>query len=323
MATGKQGTASPSAPPSLDPTVLARLGALPVKARLIVEGALSGMHRARLHGSSVEFAEHKEYSPGDEVRHIDWRAYAKLDRFYIKQYEQESQLTVYLVLDASGSMEFTGGGLRKLDYAALICAAIAHLVIRQQDKAGLLAFGDRAIDTLVPARARTSHLHDLLTVIDQIAVIGGKGDEPATVALERIAELNRRRRALIVLASDLFDPADKTLLTLRRLRAQRHDVAVFHVLAPDELAFPYEGLTRFDALESEHQLLANPAAIKKEYLARMAAFLATCREQCAAAGVDYHLAPTDRPLDRTLIDFLVARSQGARAGESVAPSMEP
>jgi uncharacterized protein (DUF58 family) len=291
----------------LDPTVLARLGTLPIKARLIVDGALSGLHRARYHGSSVEFAEHKEYSPGDEIRHIDWRAYAKLDRWYVKQFEQESQLTVYLVLDASGSMEFAGGGLRKLDYAALLCAAIAHLVIRQQDKAGLYAFGDRTVDTLVPPRARNTHLHDVLTVIDAVTVKGGRGDEPATAALERIAELSRRRRALVVLASDLFDPDDKTIATLVRLRAQRHDVAVFHVMDPHELTFPYEGLTRFDALESTHQLLANPAAIKKDYLARMNAFLDDCRDRCAAAGVDYYLAPTDRLLDQTLIDFLVGR----------------
>jgi uncharacterized protein (DUF58 family) len=291
----------------LDPIVLARLAALPIKARLIVEGALSGMHRARLHGSSVEFAEHKEYSPGDEIRHVDWRAYAKADRYYVKQFEQESQLTVYLVLDASASMEFAGGGLRKLDYAGLLCAAIAHLVIRQQDKAGLYAFGDRGVDTLVPARARTTHLHDLLTVIDAVCVKGGAGDEPATAALERIAELSRRRRSLIVLASDLFDPEDRTLTTLTRLRAQRHDVTVFHTVAPHELTFPYDGLTRFEALESEHQLLADPNAIRKEYLARMNGFLATCRDRCAAAGVDYHLTPTDRPIDQTLIDFLVGR----------------
>jgi len=297
----------------LDPVTVSRLETLPIRARVIVEGALSGLHRASVHGASVEFAEHKEYSPGDELRHVDWKAYAKLDRYYVKQFEQESQLTVYLVLDASGSMEFGGGGLRKLDYAALLCAAIAHLVIRQQDKAGLLAFGDRAVDTLVPARARTTHLHDLLTVIDQIVLTGGKGDEPATVALERIAELSRKRKALIVLASDLFDPEDQTLTVLRRLRAQRHDVAVFHTIAPHELTFPYDGLTRFDALESDHQMLANPAAIKKQYLARMDAFLAGCRERCAAAGVDYHFTPTDRPLDRALIEFLVARKASPRA----------
>src|SRR4029077_7019196 len=139
----------------------ARAGPLPVKARVIVEGALSGLHRASMHGSSVEFAEHKEYSPGDELRHVDWKAFAKVDRYYVKQYEQESQLTVYLVLDASASMRFDGGGLRKLDYGGVALSAIAYLVIQQQDKVGLLACGDRALDTVVPPRARATHLHDV------------------------------------------------------------------------------------------------------------------------------------------------------------------
>src|SRR5215468_1813703 len=138
----------------LDPTAVARLGSLPIKARVIVEGALSGLHRASVHGSSVEFAEHKEYSPGDELRHVDWKAYAKLDRYYVKQFEQESQLTVWLVLDASASMKFGGGGLAKLEYAGLSLAALAYLVVHQQDKAGLVACGDRAVETLVPPRAR-------------------------------------------------------------------------------------------------------------------------------------------------------------------------
>ena len=154
--------------PPLDPIALARLGSLPIKARVIVEGALTGLHRSRHHGSSVEFAEHKEYSPGDEIRHIDWKAYAKLDRYYVKQFEQESQLTVYLVLDASGSMEFTGGGMRKLDYAALCLSALAHLVIHQQDKVGLEVFGDRGIEARVPPRGRPKHLHDLLGVVDTV-----------------------------------------------------------------------------------------------------------------------------------------------------------
>src|SRR5215208_7985794 len=154
--------------PRLDPVALARLGSLPLKARVIVEGALSGLHRARLHGSSVEFAEHKEYTPGDELRHIDWRAYAKGDRYYVKQFEQESQLTVYLVLDASASMNFAGGGIAKLEYAGLSLAALAYLTIQQQDKVGLLACGDRAIETLVPPRARATHLHDLLGVLDAL-----------------------------------------------------------------------------------------------------------------------------------------------------------
>jgi uncharacterized protein (DUF58 family) len=293
----------------LDPVALARLASLPIKARVIVEGALSGLHRARYHGSSVEFAEHKEYSPGDEIRHIDWKAYAKLDRYYVKQFEQESQLTVQLVLDASGSMEFAGGGARKLDYAALCLAALAYLVSQQSDRVGLDIFGDPAIDARIPARARGNHLRDLLAAIDGVAAGTGRGDEPAAAALERIAETLRRRRALIIVASDLFDPDDRTLTVLRRLRAQRHDVSVLHILDPHERTFPYEGLTLFESLESDAKMLANPAAIRAQYLERMDAFLAKCRASCADAGIDYHQVDTDAPLDRTLLDLLVKRGQ--------------
>ncbi len=293
----------------MHPAQLQRLGSLPIKARVIVEGALSGLHRANVHGSSVEFAEHKEYSIGDELRHVDWKAYAKLDRYYVKQFEQESQLTVYLVLDASASMKFAGGGLAKLEYAGLVLAALAYLVIQQQDKVGLIACGDRGIETIVPPRARTSHLHDLLGVLDQLMQKGGTGDESPAEALGRIAELSRRRRSLIILASDLFDPEDETVRALANLRAQHHDVSVLHVLDPHERTFPYEGLTQFEALESGGKLLANPAAIRKDYLERMNAFVAKCHGTLANAGVDYHEVLTDRPLEDTLLALLVARAR--------------
>ena len=297
-------------PEKVDPIQLARLGSLPIKARVIVEGALSGMHRARLHGSSVEFAEHKEYSPGDELRHVDWKAYAKVDRYYVKQFEQESQLTIYLVLDASASMAFSGGGgMSKLEYAGISLAALAYLAIQQQDKVGLLASGDKAIETMVPPRARTTHLHDLLAVLDTVMTRGGTGDETPATALKRIAELSRRRRALIILATDLFDAEDETLKVLAALRAQRHDVSVLHVLDPHELSFPYDGLTQFEALESTNKMLVNPNAIKREYIERMQAFLTKCRGMMATAGVDYHLAITDTALEKTLLDVLVARSK--------------
>jgi uncharacterized protein (DUF58 family) len=296
-------------PEKVDPIQLARLGSLPIKARVIVEGALSGMHRASLHGSSVEFAEHKEYSPGDELRHVDWKAYAKVDRYYVKQFEQESQLTIYLVLDASASMRFAGGGLSKLEYAGISLAALAYLAIQQQDKVGLVATGDKAIETMVPPRARSTHLHDLLAVLDTVMTRGGTGDESPAVALGRIAELTRRRRALIILATDLFDASDETLRTLAQLRAQRHDVSVLHVLDPHELSFPYDGLTQFESLESTAKLLVNPNAIKRDYIARMQAFLTKCRGAMVAGGVDYHLATTDTSLEKTLLEVLVARSK--------------
>jgi uncharacterized protein (DUF58 family) len=299
----------PSVGTRIDPAQLARLGSLPIKARVIVEGALSGLHRASVHGSSVEFSEHKEYSPGDELRHIDWRAYAKGDRYYVKQYEQESQLTVYLVLDSSASMMFAGGGIAKLEYAGLSLAAIAYLVIQQQDKVGLLACGDRAIETIVPPRARSTHLHDLLAVLDQLMAKGGTGDESPAAALHRIAELSRRRRCLVVLASDLFDTSDETLQALAALRAQKHDVSVLHILDPHERTFPFEGLTEFHALESTHRMLVNPAAIRRDYLERMEQFLTKTRGTLASAGVDYHLTSTDRPLDETLLSLLVSRSK--------------
>ena len=301
----------------LDPAQLARLGSLPIKARVIVEGALSGLHRAAVHGASVEFAEHKEYSPGDELRHVDWKAYAKLDRYYVKQFEQESQLTVYLVLDASASMAFAGGGIAKLEYGGMALAALAYLVIQQQDKVGLLACGDRSLETLVPPRARTTHLHDLMAVLESIIARGATGDESPAAALARIAELTRRRRALIVLASDLFDADDKTLQMLTQLRAQRHDVSVLHVLDPHERSFPYDGLTQFDALESPSKMLVNPAAIRQDYLARMEAFLVKTRTALTAAGVDYHLAMTDQPLEQTLLTLLVARSRLGPARRAV------
>lgn len=302
---------------ALDPAQLARLGSLLIKARVIVEGALTGLHRAAVHGASVEFAEHKEYSPGDELRHVDWKAYAKLDRYYVKQYEQESQLTVYLVLDASASMAFAGGGMMKLEYAGLALAALAYLVIQQQDKVGLLACGDRALETLVPPRGRTNHLHDLMSVLESIIARGATGDESPAGALQRIAEMTRRRRALIVLASDLFDADDRTLQMLAQLRAQRHDVSVLHIMDPHERSFPFDGLTQFEALESANKMLVNPAAIRQDYLARMEAFLTRSRSMLTAAGVDYHLAMTDAPLEQTLLALLVARSRLGPARRAV------
>jgi len=308
-----QGSAPATAPgivQGIDAAQLARLGGLPIRARVIVQGALSGMHRAALHGSSVEFAEHKEYSPGDELRHVDWKAYGKVDRYYVKQFEQESQLTIYLVLDGSASMTFTGGGmLSKLAYAGHALAALAYLAIQQQDKVGLVASGDRTTDVVVPPRSRSTHLHDLLAVLDTVMVKGGVGDESPASALRKIAELSRRKKALVFVASDLFDADDEVLRALAELRAQRHDVSVLHVLDPHERTFPYDGLTQFEALESHHRMLVNPAAIRREYLERMEAFLATCKATLTGAGIDYHLCSTDQPLEQTLLGLLVARSR--------------
>jgi uncharacterized protein (DUF58 family) len=296
----------------VDPVTIAKLDSLPLKARVIVEGALTGLHRARHHGSSVEFAQHKEYSPGDEVRHIDWKAFAKVDRYYIKQFEQESQLVSQLVLDSSGSMAYGNKSVTKLEYAAYLLAALSYLLIKQRDRVGLSSFGPSDVEVYVPPRARPAHLHDLLAVINDVIARGAKGEESAAAELRRIAELTRRRRSLVVVASDLFEADDTALDILRHLRAQGHDVVLFHVLDDDELEFPFEGLTLFEALEGDHKLLTNPGAIRKHYQTRMAEFLDRVKTSCVNGGVEYHLVPTSQPFDQTLLDFL--RTRGASAG---------
>ena len=268
------------------------------------------MHRARLKGSSVEFEQHKEYSPGDELRHLDWKVYAKADRYYVKQFEQESELTAYLVLDASASMAYQGKSLSKLDYGTHVLAALAHLLIHQRDKVGLFAFGDPDLDRLIPPRARPAHLRDLMTVLEEVSIQGGRGSEGLGPALSRVGELAGRRRGLILVASDLFDPSEQALEVLRWLRARGHDVVVFHTLDADELELPFEGLTLFQSLESDAELLTNPTAIRREYRRRMDAFLERVDQTLKSGGVEYHRVRTDAPLEVTVRKFLERRGGG-------------
>ncbi len=298
--------------PFLDPATIAKVETLALRSRVIVQDALTGMHRARLHGSSVEFSEHKEYSPGDEVKHIDWKAYAKVDRYYVKQFEQESQLTAYLILDASASMAYAGSGdaPSKLDHAAHLLAALGYLLIRQRDKVALLGFGDETIDmAYLPPRGRLTHYNALLEMLVQLCETGARGTESAATALDRIGELTRRRRSLIVLASDLFEPEGRALTLLHQLRAQGHDVALLHVLHPDEVEFPFDRLTTFESLEdSSRRMLVNATTIRKQYLRRMEQFCAKARTACVEGGVDYHLVPTSKPPDQTVLEFLTQRA---------------
>jgi uncharacterized protein (DUF58 family) len=293
----------------LDPVALSKIGTLELKARTIVEGALSGLHRSPHHGSSVEFAEHKEYSPGDEIRHIDWKAYGKFDRYYVKRYEQETELTAYLCLDRSGSMAYRGGGVSKLEYGAYLVAALAYLLIKQQDRVGLFAFGGEGDVVYVPPRARTSHLHDLLRTIERVVDDGGRGQTAVAPALDRVAELARRRRSLVVIVSDLFDRSPEVPKLLRRLRVMRHDVSVVQVLDDDELGFPFQGVTLFQSLEDERRLIADPHTVRDAYLRELGRFLAGLEMACRDGNVEHALVPTGRPISQTLLDFLTRRSR--------------
>lgn len=298
----------------LDPTAIAKLESLAVKARVIVEGALTGLHRAKLRGSSVEFAEHKEYSQGDEIRHIDWKVLGKADRYYIKQFEQESELTCYLVLDASGSMNYRGKGLSKREYASHLVAGLAYLLVHQGDRVGLSIFGDKKLDRYIPARARANHLRTLLGILEKVAGEKQQGDEAASVALARVAELARHRRGLVILVSDLLETDGSAIDVMRHLRARGHDTVLFHILDRDEVEFPFDELTIFDSLESETKLLVDPASIRRIYRKRMKDFLDRTKTECRESGVEYHFVTSDQPFELALMRFLADRLGVAGAG---------
>ncbi|HEX2574554.1 MAG TPA: DUF58 domain-containing protein [Polyangia bacterium] len=306
-------------PGFLDAAALERLSDLHLQARLVVDGALAGLHRSPHHGASVEFAEHKEYSPGDEVRHIDWKAFGKFDKYYVKRFEEETELRGYLVLDCSASMGYTGAGVSKLRYAAQLAAALGYLLVRQQDQAGMLAFAE-GLRHYLPPRGRPSHLGDLLNALRALEPSGRTDLGRAVDYLSEVA----RRRAMVVLFSDLFDsePAapgvprsgggGRAMQLLRGLRARRHDVVLFHMLDADELHLPEErfsGLTRFVGLEDTSELVADPRAVRQRYLEAVAAFVAECRRSAAEGDVEYHLVDTARPPAEVLMGFLRGRAR--------------
>ncbi len=289
----------------LDAETLAKLQTMALRARMVVEGALSGLHRAPHYGSSVEFAEHKEYSPGDEIRHIDWKAYGKFDKYYVKRFEQETELRAYLLVDCSGSMGYAGDGRRsKLVVASYLAASLAYLLVRQQDQAGLLVFG-RSMRTYLPPRARPQHLADLLRALETLAPAG---PTDLARAIDYLAEVVRRR-AMVVVLSDLFDQPTAILDRMRHLRARGHEVVVFHLLDPDELAFPFEGLTLFESLEDERRLLCDTRATKRSYLRELRGFLDTWQRAAVDANLTYSVTDTSRPLDRILSEFLIGQER--------------
>ena len=299
--------------PFLDPVAIAKLESMPLRARVIVEGALSGQHRARLHGSSVEFAEHKEYSPGDEIRHIDWKAYGKLDRYYVKQFEQESELTTFLVLDATGSMGYRGDGVSKLEYASFLLSSLAYLLIRQRDRVGLLVFGGPTGEAIryIPPRARATHLHDLLGIIEETNSAGAAGDTPIAPVLERVAE-PRAKPALSGRARighvRQISRAAAGAATASSAQARRRVVS--------DPRRPRAGLAVFRAdsvrgarKRATHARRSGPPC-EASTSARCGSFSGAVRGECVGGGVEHHLIATSKPVERTLLDFLTARVRG-------------
>jgi uncharacterized protein (DUF58 family) len=292
----------------LDPVALAKLGSLRLRVRAIAEGVLTGLHKSPHHGQSVEFAEHKEYAPGDEIRHIDWKAYGKFDKYYVKRYEQETNLRAYLVVDASGSMGYRGDldRMTKLETASALAATLAYLLFRQQDAAGLvLVQGD--VRTAVPPRASASHLGP---IVEALEAARPEGKTRLSAAVDWIVE-NAPRRSTVVVLSDLFDEDENVLRKLAQLGRRKHDVTLFHVLDPAELEFPFDDPTLFLSMEDARQVEAHGRDVRKGYLQVMERWLAEVRSTAAEARIDYALARTDRPVDEVLLPFLARREKTA------------
>ncbi|HEU4383408.1 MAG TPA: DUF58 domain-containing protein [Anaeromyxobacteraceae bacterium] len=292
----------------LAPEVLAALQGLKLRVRHVAEGLLSGLHQSPRHGQSVEFAEHKEYAPGDEIRRIDWKAWGKTDRLYVKRFEHETNLRAWLVVDASGSMGWRGkeGRLSKLEYASCLSGTIAWLMVRQQDAAGLLAV-DRAVRRSVPPRAAAAHLG---AVLDALAALEPGGETRLAAAADWLVE-RAARRASVVVFSDLLDPDEQVLRSLSQLRRRKHEVTVFHVLDPAEIEFPFDDPTLFLSMEDGRQVEAHPRDVRRGYLELVSAWLERVRRECAEADIDYVLARTDQALDEVLLPFLEKRERSA------------
>ncbi len=286
----------------LHPEAVKRISRLELRARHIVEGFLAGMHRSPYFGQSVEFRQHREYTAGDDLRHVDWKVWARQDRLYVKQFEEDTNLRCTLLVDVSKSMQYGRGPLNKYEYGCTIAASLAYLVLKQNDAIGCVAF-DQQIRRSVPSRTRRTHL---TSIVETLAA-----NEPAEKTeiysvLRGVAE-NYPRRGMIVLISDLLADPTGTLRGLRLLRQRGHDVLVFHILDDDELDFPFDGATRFEGLETSAALTCNPRALRQGYLEALQAFLDETRRACAQNTVDYAVLRTSAPLDAALATFLSSR----------------
>jgi uncharacterized protein (DUF58 family) len=290
----------------LDFDVLARISNMQFLAKTIVEGFILGLHRSPYRGFSVEFAEYRQYSPGDEIRHIDWKVYAKTDRYYVKQFEEETNLSCYVVLDASGSMAYKSEeeGVSKLEYASYMAACLAYFMMRQRDATGLAVF-DNKVRTLLPPRMRQSHMQHILSELEDLKP-GGETDVAGP--LHDLAE-GLKRRGLIVVISDLLDDPERVLSALQHFRFQGHDIVVFQVMDKAELSFPFGSMTEFTDLETGEKTLVSPEGMRPVYMEELRRFLTFYEKGCADVKADYKLFNTVTPLELSLSEYLYKRSR--------------
>ncbi len=292
----------------LDPKIIGKIARLELRARLVVEGFVSGMHRSPYRGASVEFAQHREYVPGDDIRHVDWKIFGKSDRFYIKEFEEETNLRTSIFVDQSESMRYAHeGGMSKFDYAATAAASTAFLVQQQSDAVGLALFDDHVVKTVPPSNTR----QNLGVILSELEAARPTQKTRIGVVLQELAG-KLRQRGMILVFSDLFDDAESVLKGLRALAQRGQDVVVFHVLDRDEVEFPFERMTLFDGMEQMPELLVEPLALREAYLQEIQQFQDTVRHGCLQNRIDYVRLLNHQPLDVALSSYLAARTARAK-----------
>lgn len=293
----------------LHPETISRISRLDLRARQVVEGFISGMHRSPFFGHSVEFIQHREYTLGDDIRHLDWKVWSKTDKFYIKQFEEETNLRTHLVVDVSNSMHYGRGKFNKYEYGCTAAACLAYLLLRQQDACGLMTF-DEDVRQIVPTRSQQTHMD---AIVKAMHTSRPKDKTQIEKILKRVAE-NAPGRGLIVIVSDLLVDREPLFRGLDMLRHGRHDVLVFHILDEEELTFPFAGTTRFEGMEDLDHVLCDPRALRDGYLEALQEYLTEVRRGCSRRGIDYMLVHTKEYLDAVLSKFLhhrMAMAKGA------------
>lgn len=288
----------------IDPDVLSRISTMELRARSVVEGFVSGLHRSPYKGFSVEFMSYRPYIPGDDLMHIDWKLYARTDRYYVKEFEDETNTSLRLLLDVSGSMEYASVGLTKREYASYLAASLAYLAIRQRDAAGITFFDEKIVEN-IPPRSTRGHLHAILQYLETTEP--GAHTEVGK-PLHELAE-QHRKRGFVVLISDLLDDPEAIVDGLRHFRYQGHEVMVFHVMDPQELDFDFSDLVEFEDMETGEKMLVASEAARETYMENLERFKATLRRECGLMNIDYALLPTNQPLDFALFEYLAARAK--------------
>lgn len=286
----------------LDPKVISQLKGLDLIARLVVEGFLVGLHKSPYHGFSVEFAEHREYKPGDELKYMDWKVFGRTDRHYIKVFEEETNLKAYLIIDRSGSMGFRSNGISKLEYVKYLASALSFLLLRQKDAVGLLLFS-KQLDSYIAPSSRKNHLNIILKELDQLDP-GGE-TSLSSVLLELADKI--KRRGLIIIFSDLFDDFESVLKSLKIFRHKKNEVLVFQTLDKAELLFPFKGDMLLRDMETKEKINVDPQSIRKFYRGKIEQLISSYKKEFRNASIDYQFLITDTPYDKALLSYLAKR----------------